>query len=54
MKQILPALTDINHLIKIQKTNNSSSPLLLQEKGPGVEVRRGEGELRAAPKTFQV
>ncbi len=35
--------------MKIQKSNNSP-PLLLEEKGPGVEVRRGEGELRAAPK----
>ena len=26
MKQILPALTDINHLIKIQKSDNSFSP----------------------------
>jgi len=43
MKQILPALTDINHPIKIQKTDNSTSPLLLEEEGPGDEVCKGEG-----------
>jgi len=45
MKQIFPALTDINHSIKIQKNDDSVSPLLLEEKGLGVEVRKGEGEL---------
>jgi len=40
MKHILPALTDINHIVKVQKSAKRCLPFSFRRRGQGDEVKK--------------